>query len=435
MAERDPVCGMEVEPGEAAAIAAFEGTDHPFCSLGCLEAFEADPLKYLTAVDPVCGMKVRTDRAAAAAGYDGEDYWFCSVGCLEAFEENPAPYLAEPAPEPAVAAAAAAAKTPPAPAVAAASAPAPAPGPSPKASADGLRTGTFDVKGMHCASCVSRIEKFLRRVDGVESADVNLAANQARVAFDPARATVADLEKAVAGAGDYRLESPEAEKTILRIEGMHCASCVSRIEKTLAKVPGVREAHVNLAVKEALVLRDPTVAPLLALKKAVAAAGDYEVVDSEREPARARAEEDREARANLGKFVVAAVAAVVVMALSMRQHLGVPALADLPATPVRIGLFAITTAVLAFPGRGFFTGAWRLLLHLGADMNTLIAVGTGSAWAYSAVATFVPSAIPTTGGGAPPVYYDTAVMIVALILFGRWSRRARRGRPRRRSGA
>src|SRR6266545_2177138 len=132
---------------------------------------------------------------------------------------------------------------------------------------DTRRELTLPITGMTCASCVRRVEKALAKVPGVADASVNLATERARVAFDPAQASAADLraavEKAGYGVGAARIEPAAApapqpplagDELLLPIEGMTCASCVRRVEKALAKAPGVTEASVNLATEKARVV-------------------------------------------------------------------------------------------------------------------------------------------------------------------------------------
>jgi P-type Cu+ transporter len=155
---------------------------------------------------------------------------------------------------------------------------------------------SFAVTGMTCASCVRRIEKALHKVEGVSEASVNLATEKAKVVYDPNIANFGQIKAAVERAGYVVGEMPpDTERTptdtpqeamiaktaaeqdigelLLPIEGMTCASCVTRVEKALGKVPGVREASVNLATEKARVAFDPAVVNLDQLKAAVAKAG------------------------------------------------------------------------------------------------------------------------------------------------------------------
>ncbi|MFC5068547.1 heavy metal translocating P-type ATPase [Flaviflagellibacter deserti] len=287
------------------------------------------------------------------------------------------------------------------------------------------RTEKFDlaIQGMTCASCVRRVEKALERVPGVSRASVNLATGRASV--DAARSVVAsDLEQAVFSAG-YEIAP---EQTDLAIEGMTCASCVRRVEKSLLAVPGVASAAVNLATERATVRHQPS-ASVKDLVAAVEKAGYQakEVVQAVHVHDHGdKAEEFDRLRRNL---ILAVVLALPVVVLEMGTHL-VPALHDwvmnmLGEQTSRVVQFVLTTVILVGPGRRFFTKGVPALLRGGPDMNSLVAVGTAAAWAYSTVTTFLPALMPE---GTRNVYFEAAAVIVALILLGRFLEARAKGR-------
>ena len=208
-----------------------------------------------------------------------------------------------------------------------------------------------------------------------------------------------------------------SDTTTLSLTGMHCASCVGRARAALEAVPGVTEANVNLATRQATVRHGPR-ATEAALRAAVAEAG-YPAEAAETEPdADPRAEE---ARLLARRVALAAALALPVVILEMGGHL-VPAfhhwlMAQLGATGLGAIQFALTTALLAGPGRTFFVTGWASLRRLAPDMNALVALGTGTAWAWSTLVLLAPMAVPETGRA---VYFEPAAVIVTLVLVGRW---------------
>ncbi len=203
--------------------------------------------------------------------------------------------------------------------------------------------------------------------------------------------------------------------------GMHCAACAARIEGALGDTPGVARAAVNFATGRATVEYDPAATGPDQLRDAVREAGydavlpapDGHHMDGE------QAARDAEFRATRLKFVVAAGLTLPGAVVAMGGHL-IPAL-DFPGRAW--AELALATPVLFWAGREFFTGAWAAARHRAADMNTLVAIGTFSAYAYSVVATVFPAWF-TAGHadhGANPVgvYYEVAAVIVTLILLGR----------------
>jgi P-type Cu+ transporter len=211
--------------------------------------------------------------------------------------------------------------------------------------------------------------------------------------------------------------SKELEQTALSVGGMSCAACVVRVERALAQVEGVEEAAVNFATEKAQVTYDPGKVDLEKLKKAIEEAG-YQFRGLARAELRDREREERQQELNRlkKKFIFSVVMGILIMILSMPHY--VPYLREVPHQILFYILFVLTTPVQFWAGKQFITGAWSAARHGSADMNTLIAVGTLSAYIYSSIATFFPSLF-TRSGLTPQVYFDGAAMIVALILLGR----------------
>jgi Cu+-exporting ATPase len=264
----------------------------------------------------------------------------------------------------------------------------------------------FPVEGMTCASCVARVEKALSRVEGVSRASVNLAANTATVMADPEKTRMATLVSAIRDTG---YEVP-VQKTEFPVEGMTCASCVARVGKALLSVSGVLSASVNLATRTGTVEFLPGVADMGALRVAIERVG-YTIpeIRPEEDPvARQERRQREEERALLNRLRVGVL-------------LGVP-LFLLAQWEMAAGAFvqlALVTPIQFYVGSRFYRGAWTTAKHGTTDMNTLVALGTTVAYAYSVVATFFPGLFAVEGA-APHVYYDTSAAIIVLVLLGRY---------------
>ena len=215
---------------------------------------------------------------------------------------------------------------------------------------------------------------------------------------------------------------PATKTETLDIEGMTCASCAAFVEKSLSRTPGVQRAMVNYATEKATVDYLPTQASPATLKQAVINAG-YGV--TARPPDTSAAERSAEIDNQKAlayqklkrRFAVAVGLAVIIMPLSM--------LMLWPAIMQRINmqwlnyaLLLLTLPVLLYSGREFYVSAWNGFQHRAANMDTLIAVGTGAAFLYSLAATVIPGFF-TSRGLMPEVYYDTTATIIALILLGK----------------
>ena len=223
--------------------------------------------------------------------------------------------------------------------------------------------------------------------------------------------------------------SPAVEKVSLPLTGMTCAACARTIQVTLEDTRGVRQADVNFATGRATVVFDPAAVGLQDLVGAIRDVG-YGVLD-EPDAGDEEAVADAQDKAHRAeyvtarrKFVVAVAFALPIMVIGM-AHLQFPG-----ANWVQL---ALALPVVLYSGAQFYRGAWAAVRHRNADMNTLIAVGTGVAFAYSVTVTVAPGAVmhPAHEGmmsHAPGVYYEVATAIIALVLLGRMLEARARGR-------
>ncbi len=237
-------------------------------------------------------------------------------------------------------------------------------------------------------------------------------------------------------------------KVDIPVQGMTCAACQASVQKALQRQPGVLDASVNLMMKNAAVTYDPAVTRPEALVEAIRDTG-YEAemprpeqTAFEEQEARDRAN-DEEFRTLRRKALASGAVGVLAMIVSMplmgsSAHHGpvadpfmrwamesltpalraaLPWLYRIPPAVLSYALLALTVGVMAWAGRHFYVRAWSGFRHHSADMNTLVAVGTGAAFLYSALATLVPGFF-LSRGVAPDVYYEAVVIIIALILTG-----------------
>lgn len=286
---------------------------------------------------------------------------------------------------------------------------------------------SLPIEGMTCASCVGRVERALTAVPGVQTASVNLATERADLSFigapDP-QAAVRAIERA-----GYTVREATTE---LSIEGMTCASCVGRVERGLAQLPGVIAASVNLATERAQVRHLAGTVSVADLVAAVENAGYTARAAGVSTAAAGDQEEERreaEARALRRSLLLAVVLTLPVFILEMGSHL-VPAMHHWVMHAVGLQTswylqFALATLVLFGPGLRFFRKGVPALLRGAPDMNSLVSLGTAAAYGYSVVATFAPGALPP---GTANVYFEAAVVIVTLILLGRTLEARAKGR-------
>ena len=274
----------------------------------------------------------------------------------------------------------------------------------------------LSVSGMNCASCVGRVEKALNEVPGLSNVSVNLVNETAQFQMDnPATTGVAVTALSNAG------YPARTGRVTLNVDAMSCASCVGRVEKALVRTPGVLNAAVNLATETAVVEYLPdAITPEKIARISTEAGYPAEIAQSD-------AHEDRsdrkaeEADALARRVILAAILTVPVFVLEMGKHT-IPGFEGLIESTIGIQTswliqFALATVVLFGPGWGFFAKGIPALIKRAPDMNSLVALGTGAAWTYSVVATFLPQVLPD---GVRAVYFEAAAVIVVLILLGRW---------------
>jgi Cu+-exporting ATPase len=277
---------------------------------------------------------------------------------------------------------------------------------------------TLKVTGMSCASCVGRLEKSLRQLIGVTEANVNLATEKAAISFDSSKVTVSDLINTINSLG-FEASLAKLERASIPIAGMSCASCVRRVEQGILSLPGVTAANVNLASEKATVEYDGHTMSLALIKQKILDLG-YQVTTAEKETSQDRERESREKemRRLTLDFISAALLTTIVLIGSLPEMYHawgewVPAILTNPLT-----LLLLTTPVQFFSGWRFYKGAYSALSHQTSDMNVLVAMGTSSAWVYSAVMTLFPNFL-TNLGFPYQLYYDVATVITTLILLGR----------------
>ena len=285
---------------------------------------------------------------------------------------------------------------------------------------------TLLVEGMTCAACVSNVENALKTVPGVTGAAVNLGTEKAAIDLDTNDVPLDDLRQAVSKAG-YRVGTAKAA---LHIGGMTCAACVMHVEKALKGVAGVSDAQVNLATERASVEFIPGVADLDGFRQAVARAGyradSGDAVGDKAELERlAKVHEIRELRTRL---IFAAVSGVLLFLGTFHALPWVEPLMGWVYYP--FVLWALATPVQFWAGWAFYTSGIGALRHGTANMHTLIAMGTSTAYCFSVVVVLLGALAPeflAARGIGTAVYFDTAALIVSLILLGRYLEARARG--------
>ncbi|MBN8590615.1 MAG: heavy metal translocating P-type ATPase [Anaerolineae bacterium] len=264
------------------------------------------------------------------------------------------------------------------------------------------------------------LEQAIAGIPGVSKAVVNTKESRVFIEYDPDSANVSDLLEAVRGAGF----TPGIQNLRLRVKGLYCAECVQRIENALQAVPGVLNASMNAATNEVRVEYSPSVGDMGLLIEAIEAVGPYQAThafeSSEPELDTEAQATEKEYRNLMRKWWFAAAVGIPTMILSYPWIF--PILRDwFPrgSDSLRYMWYAMgiaSFAVLIYSGGQFFVGMWEGLKHRSANMHTLIAIGTGTAWIYSTIALLFPGLFPSEE--FTDVYYDVTVVVTALVVLG-----------------
>ena len=278
----------------------------------------------------------------------------------------------------------------------------------------------LNIGGLTCGHCSPEIEKALAAVPGVTTAQVNPSTKVARIDYDPTRTKVTSILQAMR-AGGY---TPGTATARFPIEGMHCSSCVVRIELALRTLPGIISARANLGPNAVDIEYEPESVDFDAIRKAIASAG-YRVAEPKIDPASetldpGEAANEQEYSSLMRKFWFAAAISLPVMALSYPDL--IPGLREW--MPMGSGtrrmvwslLGVLSLPVLVWAGSQFFTGMWDALKHRAANMHTLIAIGISAAFAYSVVAVAWPGLFPNIA--LAEVFWDVTDVVVALVVLG-----------------
>lgn len=262
---------------------------------------------------------------------------------------------------------------------------------------------TLHISGMTCASCVGRVEKALRSSPGVTSAEVNLAAETARITVEQPQ----QLNQATSAVHDAGYDVQTRQRQ-LSLKGMTCASCVQRVETALLKVPGVLAAQVNLASEQARVTLIGAAVDDDILQAANRAGYPAQWLDTQTDEG---ADEQTAALHRERRNLIIAALLSAPLAWSMFPDMfGRP---DLILPPlVQLVLASIVQFVF---GARFYRGAWHALRNRVGNMDLLVALGTSAGWSLSTWHVFT-----TPAGQTPVLYYEASAVIISFILLGKF---------------
>jgi len=345
------------------------------------------------AIDPICGMEV-DEKTALRVEHEGKTYYFCSPGCRDKFLAQKG-LLLPPSAE---------AKPPQ------------------EDSEQKSAKAALQITGMHCASCAASIEESLNKVEGVSKVAVNFATEKAYVEYDPSKASPQALEEAIKEAG-YGVLKEEARYLNLKVIGMDNAHCLGTVEAALKDVKGITSRQLFLNERAKIVF-DPALTTKEIIKKAIKDAGYIPVeettVDREKEARR------REIRTLRIKFFVSLIFAAPLLYFAMGPHVKLPE-PSIPDWSMALLQLLLTTPIIGAGYQFYTVGIRSVIKSYRASMDTLVALGTGTAYLYSlAISILIWTGNPNYT--SHDLYYEVAGLLIVFILLGRMLEALAKGR-------
>lgn len=310
-----------------------------------------------------------------------------------------------------------------------------------------IKTTIFNVSDMHCPSCPKLISIGLKDQKGVVNVDASLETKKVTVEFDSEQTQVNDLISNIKESGytavPDEIETPKtivenkhhelpkneinqngSQVTFLSISGMHCSSCAGLIERSLKKVNGVTEANVNFATEKARVVYNPPLAKIEDLIKGVESAGYKASLPGEKEENQ-KEKRQKEIKYWFKKFVLGFVLSIPMLLFMAYDFTNAIPFKNIIMPYAGIVSLILTIPVLFYVGSNFFAGFWSALKMKTFSMDSLIAIGTGTAFIYS-VYEFITYAVETgsfiglNGFKIPNLYFEVAAFLITFVSLGKW---------------
>ena len=288
---------------------------------------------------------------------------------------------------------------------------------------------TYKISGMSCAACAKAVERVVKKLDGVEEQSVNIATEKLSIVYDKSKVNFNDIKSAIEKAG-YGVE-PEIENrnVDLKIEGMSCAACAKAVERVVKKLDGVAAINVNIATDKASIEYNPLKIKLSEIKRVGENAG-YKALDEEKNQFvdEDKIKKEKEMKALFTKFIIAMVFSIPLFYIAMGpmvpKPLGPWQVPEIINPMTNTLNYAIIQLILVIPvmcaGYKFYLHGYKSLFSGSPNMDTLVAIGTSAAFLYSLYTTIQIANGSVTTMHHHQLYYESAGIIIALILLGKF---------------
>ncbi len=371
------------------------------------------------AKDPICGMEVDEKKTKFSTVKHGKKYFFCSKNCYDKFNEkltstkktiNKGTIRTEPIKSKTIISKKTAISEKPIKKDLIENKK------IPKESE--IKKIILPIKGMHCASCAITIEKSLKRVAGVKTANVNFASEKANVEYDSGKANETDLENAIKDAGYEVIKTNGKAGTItLRVRGMSSQHCAGVVESSLRKLNGIKNVDASFAIERAIVDFDQNKVSIEKIKKTIIDAG-YEPEEFVESADREKEAREHEINTLKIKFIISLILGLPLLYFVMGPQIGLK-IPDFVENNIALIQFLLTTPILIAGYEFFVRGFKAVVKNRTANMDTLIAIGVGAAYLYSlAISILIWSG--NRNYGHRDLYYEIAGLLIMFILLGKY---------------
>ena len=292
-----------------------------------------------------------------------------------------------------------------------------------------IKKESYKVVGMSCSACAKALEKTVENIDGVFSQSVNIATEKIQIEYDSDKVKFEHIEKIVKKAGFNLLKDIIYNNVVLKIGGMSCASCANAINKSINKLDGVENIDVNLATEKVTINYDSSKLKLSQIRNSIEKLG-FKVLDkseSKNNLDEDKLRKEREIKTLLVKFLIATIFSIPLLYIAMQPMIPkslvlieLPKLINPTTNPLNYALIQLFLVIpIMIVGYKFYVNGFKAFLNKSPNMDSLVAIGTLSSFLYSLYTTFKINN-ETMMLGHYQLYYESAGIIITLILFGKY---------------
>ncbi|MEG1310575.1 MAG: heavy metal translocating P-type ATPase [Romboutsia sp.] len=288
---------------------------------------------------------------------------------------------------------------------------------------------TYKITGMTCSACAKAVERVVKKIDGVNEQNVNIATEKLTIEYYSDKVGFDDIKKSIEKAGYGVIKDEKSKKIDIKIEGMTCASCARAVERVVKKLDGIENISVNIATDKASISYNPSKIKLSQIKSVIEKAG-YKPVEEIKNSTidEDKIKKEKEIKSLFSKFVIATIFAIPLFYIAMGPMIirpfgpwPIPQIID----PIESTLnYALIQLVLVLPiigvGYKFYINGTKAILSKSPNMDSLVAIGTLAAFSYSLYTTVQIANGSIKGMHHHQLYYESAGIIIALILLGKY---------------